>query len=172
MGTLINPPKRGLILGSLLDCPLESFSQPVLPQHGWYRGSCVKVVVFNPTVQILNLDDFADVYEIVKTERRQWKPLGRKLLKNLWYVLDSIESNAKDDEERLCKTLNFWLTKTDTLAPSWRSLKEALTGIGREDLAGRITDSHTHGEYVVIDIGENSFYHQVFCAWICMTRSA
>ncbi len=131
--------------------------------------------VFNPTIyadQLLNLDDYADVYKVVKTAKSQWKLLGWRLLQQLRYELDSIEFNERDDEERLCKTLKFWLTKTDTLAPSWRSLKEALMGIGREDLAARITDSHTHGEYVVIDIGENSFYHQVFCAWICMTRSA
>ncbi len=149
VGTLINPPKGGLILGSLLDCPLESFCQPVLPQHGWYRGSCVKVVVFNPTiyaVQILNLDDFDDVYKIVKTAKSYWKPLGRRLLQHLRYELESIEFSERGDEERSCKMLKFWLTKTITLKPSWRPLKEALMGIGREDLAARITDSHTHGE--------------------------
>ncbi len=107
------------------------------------------MVCFNPTiyaVQILKLDDFDDVYEIVKTARSQWKPLGRKLLKNLWYELESVEFNEWDDEQRLCKMLEFWLTKTNTLSPTWRSLKEALTRIGREDLAARITDSHTHGE--------------------------
>ncbi len=111
-----------------------------------YKGSCG---FFNPTihaVQILDLDDFDDVYEIVKTAENKWKPLGRRLLQHLRYKLDSIESNERDDEERLCKMLELWLTKTDTLAPSWRSLKDALTGIGREDLAARITDSDTPGE--------------------------
>ncbi len=107
--------------------------------------------VFNSTIyadQLLNLDDYADVYEIVKTAKSDWKPLGRRLLQILQYELDSIEFNERDDEERLCKMLKFWLTKTDTLSPNWRSLKEALTGIGREDLAAKIKDSGTHGEYL------------------------
>ncbi len=94
------------------------------------------------------MDDYADVYKIVKTAKSDWKLLGRTLLQILQYELDSIEFNERDDEERLCKMLKFWLTKTDTLSPSWRSLKEALTGIGREDLAARIKDSGTHGEYL------------------------
>ncbi len=108
----------------------------------------LKWLFFNSSVytnQILNVDDFADVYEIVKTAKSKWKPLGRRLLKQLWYELDSIESNERDNEERLCKMLKFWLTKTDTLKPSRRSRKDALTSIGREDLA-KTTDSHTHGE--------------------------
>ncbi len=91
------------------------------------------------------MDDFDDVYEIVSAAKSDWKPLGRKLLRRLRHQLDSIEE--RDDEDRLCKLLDIWLTKTDTLKPSWRSLKKALTGIGREDLAARITDRDTLGEY-------------------------
>ncbi len=104
-------------------------------------GNTVYMYVFNSTIyadQLLNLDDYADVYKIVKTAKSDWKPLGRRLLQILQFELDSIEFNERDDEERLCKMLKFWLTKTGTLSPSQRSLKEALTGIGREDLAARI----------------------------------
>ncbi len=82
----------------------------------------------------------------VKKAKRDWKLIGWKLLKCLSYELNSIESNVRDDRERLYKMLEVWLTRANTLRLSRRSLKEALEGIGREDLAGKININSTHGE--------------------------
>ncbi len=88
---------------------------------------------------ILGPDDLDDVYKKIKKAKNVWKPLGRELLTtDLSYELKSIESEHRSDEERLYAMLEVWLTKTDTLKPSWRSLKKALKEIGREDLARNI----------------------------------
>ncbi len=109
-----------------------------LPFHFVY----VKFVFFLQylrTDEILRLDDLDDVYEKVQTAKNKWKPLGQKLLTaTLRYELKSIESEHRSDDQRLYAMLDVWLTKTDTLQPSWRSLKKALKEIGREDLACNI----------------------------------
>ncbi len=88
---------------------------------------------------ILGLDDLDDVFEKVQEVKNKWKPLGRNLLTaTLRHELKSIESEHRSDDERLYAMLKVWLTKTDTLQPSWRSLKKALKEIGREDLAHNI----------------------------------
>ncbi len=91
------------------------------------------------TDEILCLDDIDDVIEKVKKATSDWKPLGRKLLTaTLRHKLTSIESEHRSDDERMNAMLEVWLKNKLKLKPSWRSLKEALIHIEREDLADNI----------------------------------
>ena len=80
---------------------------------------------------------------VLKPVWAQWELLGQAL--NIpQHKLDSIKFMASNHQENLSKVVNVFGATTAVEMHTWRKIHEAVVMLGRQDIAGKITEHHSN----------------------------